>query len=69
MFSIATNNPINIITLSLAFFKSNSDLLIIVFSLNFKKVSIKSIKDKFCGRLSFIANVLNPNELSNGENL
>ena len=47
MFSIAINNPINTKTLSLAFFKSNKDLLIIVFSLNFKKVSIKSINENF----------------------
>ena len=69
IFSIEINNPIKTKTLSLAFFNSNKDLLIMVFSLNFKKVSMKSIKDKFWGRLSFMASVLNPNELSSGEYL
>ena len=69
IFSIAMNNPISIWERSFAFFKSNKVLLIIVFSLNFTKISINCLRFRSSGFFSFIANVLKPNELCSGENL
>jgi hypothetical protein len=55
--------------LSLAFFRSNKVLFIIVFSRNFIKISINCFKFKSSGLLSLMAKVLKPKELSKGENL
>ena len=62
--SILTDKPINICARSSAFFKSYFVRLTITSSLNFKKLSKKSLSVHVFGFLSTIASVLNPNELS-----
>ena len=69
MFSIEINNPIKMCDLSFAFFNSKRVLLTIVVSLNLTKISINCFRFSSSGLFSLMARVLNPKELSSGENL